>query len=330
MTAKKRTGHKKARVSQESSLPSALAAATCALSKHISKETRDYLSQEWNRALSSVLASPTAQTIKTMLSYWHAGEGADQFGMDPTLLEFMRPFFQFLYYNYFRVDVEGTRNIPRKGPAILVANHAGALPYDGAMVHLAVFNSLAGQRGVRFLVEDFVYDLPVLGTFIQRIGGVRACHENAERLLDAGHLIAVFPEGVRGIGKEYEERYKLTRFGRGGFIRLAMRTGVPIVPVAIMGSEETHPIIWKSYRLAKPLGLPFVPFTPTFPWLGPLGLVPLPSKWRIKFSKVRGFDEFDPSDAEDDALVTKHAESVRAEVQKMLDVMLAKRKNIWI
>ncbi len=330
MTAKKRTGQKSERVAQAPALPSALATAACALSKHISEETRDYLSQEWNRALGSILASPTVQSIKAMLSYWHAGEGADQFGMDPTLLEFMRPFFQFLYYNYFRVEVEGTRNIPRKGPAILVANHAGALPYDGAMVHLAVFNSLAGQRGVRFLVEDFVYNLPILGTFIQRIGGVRACHENAERLLDAGHLIAVFPEGVRGIGKEYDERYKLTRFGRGGFIRLAMRTGVPLVPVAIMGSEETHPIIWKSYRLAKPLGLPFVPFTPTFPWLGPLGLVPLPSKWKIKFSKERNFDEFDPSDAEDETLVKKHAESVRAEVQKMLDVMLAKRKNIWI
>ncbi|MFH1829165.1 MAG: lysophospholipid acyltransferase family protein [Pseudomonadota bacterium] len=300
------------------------------LTKHISGQTREYLSQEWDRALSSILSSPTVQSIKTMLSYWHAGEGADEFGLDPTLVEFMRPFFQFLYYNYFRVDVAGMRNIPRKGPAILVANHAGALPYDGAMVHLAVFNNLAGQRGVRFLVEDFVYELPILGTFIQRIGGARASQENATKLLDAGHLIAVFPEGVRGIGKEYDERYKLVRFGRGGFVKLAMRTGVPIIPVSIVGSEETHPIIWKSYRWAEPLGLPFIPFTPTFPWLGPLGLVPLPSKWNITFGKVRKFDGFEPIDAEDEELVNEHADSIKEEIQNTLNKMLAKRKNIWI
>lgn len=276
------------------------------------------------------LQSETGRSVVATLTSWYRGYGADEFGQDPTLVEFLRPFFQFLYYNYFRVEGVGVSHVPSKGPAILVANHAGALPYDGAMVHLAVYNNHPKKRGVRFLVDDFAYDLPLLGTLINRIGGVRASQENAQQLIDAGHLIAVFPEGTKGIGKSYDDRYRLVRFGRGGYVRLAMRTRASIVPVAIIGSEETHPIIWKSQLLAKPLGLPFVPFTPTFPWLGPLGLVPLPSKWRIIFAPPVHFDRYSAKDAENEMLVAEISDGIKSTIQRMLDEALAKRKTVWL
>lgn len=254
----------------------------------------------------------------------------DEFGMDPSFIETLKPFFQFLYYVYFRVDAEGVKNIPSRGPAILVSNHSGALPYDGTMIHLAIFNKHPARRNVRFLVDNFVFDLPLLGRFIEKTGGVRANHENATAILLRGNLIAVFPEGVAGISKTYDERYKLKRFGHGGFVRLAMRTGAPIIPAAVIGAEEIHPIIWKSRTLAEPLGIPFIPFTPTFPWLGPLGLVPLPSKWRIVFGKPVPFSGFKSEDAENDKLVQRHALKIQNSVQKMIDMALKRRRSIWI
>lgn len=267
--------------------------------------------------------------LSSLLARARPGPGIDDFGMDPALLECLRPLFEFLYGVYFRVDAGGVHHVPAKGPAILVANHAGALPYDGVMIHLAVFNEHPRQRTVRFLVEDFVFQTPLLSGFVRKAGGVRACHENATALLGRGELIVVFPEGTKGVGKTYDERYRLRRFGRGGFVRLAMRTGAPIVPVAIIGSEEIHPIIWKSTALAKPLGLPFIPFTPTFPWLGPLGLVPLPSKWRIVFGRPVRFDRFTAADAEREALVARHTKRIRDAIQEMIDIELAKRRSVW-
>lgn len=281
----------------------------------------DLLPAEAKRAAAEALASFIRRS---------PGPGrGDEFGMDPAFMEFLRPFFEFLYYVYFRVDARGVDNIPAKGPAILVANHSGALPYDGVMIHLAAFNEHPRKRNVRFLVEDFVFATPLLGELVARTGGVRACHENATRLIERGELIVVFPEGTKGVGKSFDERYKLKRFGRGGFVKLAMRTGAPIIPVSVVGAEEIHPIIWKSEALAKPLGFPFIPFTPTFPWLGPLGLVPLPTKWRIVFGKPVPFSGFRPADAERESLVQKHAERIRNSVQKTIDRELKKRKNIW-
>jgi len=275
------------------------------------------------------LSSPMVRWFTLLMKDVLEGREADEFGMDRTFMDLARPVFQFLYEYYFRVETVGLKNVPARGPAILVANHAGALPYDGAMVHLAVFNGTGKKRGVRFLVDDFAYDLPLLGTLIQRLGGVRASQENASRLLAAGHLIVAFPEGVRGIGKTYDERYQLARFGRGGFIRLAMRTQAPIIPVAIVGSEEVHPIIWKSHHFAEPLGLPFIPFTPTFPWLGPLGLVPLPSKWKIVFGRPVSFAGSKARDAEKESLVQGKADRIKDQIQGMLCRELAKRKNVW-
>lgn len=285
------------------------------------------LFQQW-------FSSPLYRRVWDAYQMWkYRDEGqffeVDEFGMDEAMLDVIRPFFQFLYYQYFRVETEGSKNIPTRGPALLIANHSGGLAYDGVMTNLAVYNNLNEKRYLRFLVDDFVYYLPFVGTFIQRSGGIRACHENAMRLLDHGHLILVFPEGIKGTGKLFDDRYKLQRFGRGGYVRLAMRTGVPVIPTAIIGSEEIHPLIWKSETLGKSLGIPYFPFTPTFPWLGPLGLIPLPTKWRIVFGKPFSFGKYKPSDAEKPALVKKVSNSIRSRIQGMLDERLKKRESIW-
>ncbi len=200
----------------------------------------------------------------------------DEFGRDLAVVDAVRPVFDFLYDRYWRVKTKGTHHLPRRGPALIVANHSGSLPYDGAMIHMAIYRNHPHRRMSRFLVENVVQYMPFVGTFITRCGGVRACRENAERLLRAGELVTVFPEGIKGIGKLYRDRYQLARFGRGGVIRLAIETGVPIIPCSVIGAEEIHPILWKAKPLAKLLGLPYIPVTPTFPWMGPLGLLPLP------------------------------------------------------
>lgn len=278
--------------------------------------------------------SPAYKKFLDRYQLWHYRDEqhyfeVDEFGMDDAMLELVRPFFQFLYYNYFRVEVEGENNIKVNGPAVLVANHSGGLAYDGVMTHLAVYNTHPEQRYLRFLVDDFVYYLPFVGTFIQRTGGVRACHENAMRLLDHGHMIMVFPEGIKGVGKLFEQRYQLQRFGRGGYVKLAMRTGVPIIPTAIIGAEEIHPLIWKSEKIGKMFNMPYFPLTLTFPWLGPLGLIPLPTKWKIIFGKPIKFNRYGPKDAENNRLVAKVSRTIRSTVQKMIDDALDKRESVW-
>jgi 1-acyl-sn-glycerol-3-phosphate acyltransferase len=212
---------------------------------------------------------------------------------------------------------------------LLVANHSGTLPYDGALLMHAVRRESETHREVRPLVEDFVFHFPYLGTFMNRIGGVRACQENAERLLADDQVVAVFPEGIKGIGKLYKERYRLQRFGRGGFIKLALRTGAPIVPVAIMGAEEIHPMMAKVTWLARSFGAPYLPITPTFPLLGPLGLLPLPTKWTIRFGPAQPVAERYGADAASDRLlVHKLSEGVRTSIQEMLDDLLGRRKSV--
>ncbi|MBI2068086.1 MAG: acyltransferase family protein [Deltaproteobacteria bacterium] len=254
----------------------------------------------------------------------------DEFGMDPSFGRRVKPLFDLLYYDYWRVRVQGIQNVPADGRALIVANHSGTLPYDGAMIRLAVENDHPSRRDVRFLVEDFVYHFPFLGTFMYRIGGVRACPENAERLLKKGHLVVVFPEGVKGIGKHYKNRYRLQRFGRGGFVKLALTTGSPIIPVSVIGAEEIHPILYKSTVLAKPLGIPYLPVTPTLPLLGPLGLIPFPSKWTISFGKPIELHKQYPSEAaEDQLLVNRLSEEVRGTIQEMVMDGLKQRRSPW-
>ena len=258
--------------------------------------------------------------------FWNS-EDVGPFGFDPMFWSKVKPMFEFLFNHYWRVELMGEQNIPATGQALLVANHSGSLPWDGIMLRLAIEKSLPSKRAVRFLVENFIFHFPFLGTFVNRVGGVRACQDNATRLLNQGHLVGVFPEGVKGIGKLYKQRYKLQRFGRGGFIRLALRTSSPIIPVAIVGAEEAYPMLSRMKWLAKTMDLPYIPMTPTFPWLGPLGLIPLPSKWLIAFGSPIYLEMPDPDSDDQEAVIMDMVEKVRSSIQQMVDELLQKRTH---
>ena len=256
-------------------------------------------------------------------------EEVDDFGFDPVYEKKVLPFFNFLYEKYFRVECEGIDKIPDAGRCLLVANHSGTLPYDGAMIKTAVTREHAKQRRVRWLAEDFLFHFPFLGSFMHRVGAVRACQENAERLLRQDALVAVFPEGSKGIGKLFKERYRLQRFGRGGFIKLCLRTGTPLLPVAVIGAEETNPMLLRVEYLSQMLGLPYIPVTPTFPLFGVAGLIPAPTKWRILFGDAVTFEGYGPEAAEDEILVGRLAERVRGTIQAMLDRAIGERRSVW-
>jgi 1-acyl-sn-glycerol-3-phosphate acyltransferase len=255
----------------------------------------------------------------------------DEFGFDPELAQTLAlPVFRTLYERWFRVEVNGVENIPATGGALLVANHAGGLwPLDAAMTAVAVHVEHPRGRYLRPLGADLLFGLPGLGTLARRGGATLACHDDAERLLNAGELVGVWPEGFKGIGKPFRERYELRRFGRGGFVRSAISAGVPIIPVSIVGSEEIHPVLGNARTLARLLNLPYFPLTPTFPWLGPLGLVPLPSKWYIEFGPALRTDELDRGTADDPSAVSDIADHVRDSIQSTLYRLLVQRGSVW-
>lgn len=249
-------------------------------------------------------------------------EGFDSFGLDPTWVERVQPVLDALLDKYFRTQVDGLENLPA-GRGILVANHGGALPWDVLMLQAALRSERYGaQRQVRPLIEDALATAPFLGTALNRLGGVRASQANATRLLDRDELIAVFPEGILGLGKRYRRRYKLQRFGRGGFVRLAIRTQTPIVPVAIVGAEDAAPLVSRFELAGRALGLPYLPVTPLFPLLGPVGLMPLPAHWSIRVGKPFEVAAEAP-DPDDDvavgAITAKIRESLQAEIRRLRD-----------
>ncbi|HEX8795906.1 MAG TPA: lysophospholipid acyltransferase family protein [Polyangiaceae bacterium] len=256
-------------------------------------------------------------------------EEVDEFGHDPVYEGKVRPFFDFLYERYFRVEAHGVERVPPEGRCLLVANHSGTLPFDGMMLRMAVHKEHPQHRDVRWLAEDLIFHFPFLGSFSNRVGAVRACQENAERLLDSGALVAVFPEGMKGIGKLYKDRYRLQRFGRGGFVKLCLRTRTPIVPVAILGGEETNPMIAKVEYLTRAFGIPYLPVTPTFPLLGPVGLLPAPTKWKLFFGEPLDLAGYGAESAEDEILVGRITEEVRAAIQAMLDHAVSERRSVW-
>ncbi len=255
----------------------------------------------------------------------------DEYGFDADVTEHVAlPLLRPLYDTWFRVEVNGVDNIPAKGAGLLVANHAGGLwPVDAAMTAIAVHTEHPGGRYLRMLGADLLFGTPVVATVARKTGATLACADDAERLLDAGELVGVWPEGFKGIGKPYRDRYKLQRFGRGGFVQSALRTGAPIVPVSIIGSEEIHPVIGNLKPLARLLGLPYFPLTPTFPWLGPFGLVPLPSKWYIEFGEPIPTDGFGADAADDAVTVFDITDRVRETIQSTLYRLLVQRRSIW-
>ncbi len=274
--------------------------------------TRDYVERRWGRA-----------ALRSRF------EEVDDFGLDPTFERKVEPGIDLLYRRYFRIQVEGMEHVPRAGRAVIVANHSGALPLDGVMLRAAMRLDHPSARDLRWLAEDFLFYLPFAGVLLNRIGAVRACPENAERLLEKDSLVAVFPEGVQGIRKLFSQRYQLQRFGRGGYIRLCLRMRAPLVPCAVIGAEETNPLVYRLEWLADLLKLPYLPVTPTFPLLGPLGLLPAPTRWKLRFGEPIDFASYGPEAADDDVLVGRLSERVRGSIQSLLDTGLRERKSVW-
>lgn len=254
----------------------------------------------------------------------------DDFGFDPHFTESVWfPAVRQLYEKWFRVEVTGIENLPVDGGALLVANHAGSIPIDAVMTSLAVRDNHPTGRYLRILAADMAFDAPGISEVARRTGATLACTADADRLLRQGELTAVWPEGYKGIGKLYKDRYKLQRFGRGGFVTTALRNASPIIPVSIVGSEEIYPMISDLKPLARILGLPYVPVTPTFPWLGPLGLIPLPSKWHIHFGRPIETDGYEAASAEDPMVVFDLTDHVREEIQQTLFRMLSRRPGVY-
>jgi 1-acyl-sn-glycerol-3-phosphate acyltransferase len=243
----------------------------------------------------------------------------DDFGYDEMLArELLLPLAKPLYENYFRVRTLGIERIPNEGPAILIANHSGTVALDAVMLQYAVAREHPSRRAIRNMGADLVYRLPFVGPLARKTGNAVACPDDAFELLRRGELLGVFPEGFKGVGKGWRERYKLQRFGRAGFMEVALRAQVPIIPIAVVGAEEAYPMIGNATLLARMLSLPYFPITPTFPLLGPLGLLPLPSRWFIEFGHPIPTDDY-PEDAADDAmLVFDLADRVRDTIQQML------------
>ncbi|WP_432558631.1 lysophospholipid acyltransferase family protein [Granulicoccus sp. GXG6511] len=252
----------------------------------------------------------------------------DEFGFDPEFTEQMfLPVLRLLADKWFRLELRGIENIPLSGSALLVSNHAGALPLDALVLQSAVFD--ATGRHSRMLGADLVFTTPFSHDFARRIGATVACAEDAARLLEGDNLVSVFPEGFKGLGKKFTDRYRLQRFGRGGFVSTAVRSQVPIVPVSIVGSEEIYPLISDAPSLARALGFPYFPVTPLFPWFGVLGMIPLPSKWIIEFGEAVTTDELPAGAADDPATVLQITDQVRITIQNTLYKLLDERPGIF-
>ncbi|MGC5162450.1 lysophospholipid acyltransferase family protein [Rhodococcus sp. DT1] len=253
----------------------------------------------------------------------------DDFGFDPHFADnVVQPVLRPLFEKWFRVEVRGVENIPTDGRALVVANHAGTLPLDALMTSVAV-RERAG-RPLRMLAADLAFDMPVVGTVARKAGHTLACHPDAERLLREDQVVAVFPEGYKGLGKPFKERYKLQRFGRGGFVSAALKTHAPIVPCSIVGSEEIYPNLADLTSLARLLGLPYFPVTPLFPVLGPLGIIPLPSKWYIEFGTPIATDVYDEVAADDPMVLFEVTDHVRETIQQTLYKLLTRRRNVFL
>ncbi len=252
----------------------------------------------------------------------------DEYGFDQEITErFFLATLRPIAEKWFRVEVRGVDNIPSVGGALVVSNHSGTIPVDGLMTMVAIHDHTGRQ--LRPLGADLVFRMPIVSALARKGGATLACTEDAERMLRSGELVGVWPEGFKGIGKPYSERYKLQRFGRGGFVSAALRTGVPIIPLSVVGAEEIYPLVGNMPGLARLLGVPYLPVTPFFPLLGPLGLVPLPSKWLLEFGEPIRTDDYDQSAADDPMLVFDVTDQVRETIQQTLYTLLMQRESVF-
>ena len=280
--------------------------------------------------MSAVADSPGSGFLDFLRRRMQGDFEVDEFGFDPDLTDHvllapLRPLFE----RWFRVEVRGLDNVPASGSALVVANHSGTIALDSMMAQLALHDHHPAHRNLRMLGADLVFQMPFLGELARKAGHTLACMPDAERLLRSGEVVGVWPEGFKGVGKPFSERYKLQRFGRGGFVAAAVRTGSPIIPTAIVGAEETYPKLGDIAPLARLLGLPYFPVTPTFPWLGPLGMVPLPSKWIIAFGEPIPTDDLPATAADDPMIVLEITDRVRENIQQALYRMLVQRDGVF-
>jgi nucleoside-diphosphate-sugar epimerase/1-acyl-sn-glycerol-3-phosphate acyltransferase len=281
-------------------------------------------------AASRLGARPILHEVEFLARRLTGDYQVDEFGYDPDLVDHvLAPALRPLYQRWWRVRTLGLEHVPSSGPALVVGNHAGTLPFDAMMVALAIHDEHPAHRILRMLAADLAFTLPLVAPLARKSGNTLACEEDAERLLGAGELVGVWPEGFKGLGKPFRDRYRLQRFGRGGFVELALRTGTPIVPVAVVGSEEIYPMVGNLRRLGRLLGLPYLPVTPTFPLLGPLGAVPLPSQWLIEFCPPIETASYGPDAALDPMAVFDLNDQVRDTIQRTINKNLAARGSAF-
>jgi 1-acyl-sn-glycerol-3-phosphate acyltransferase len=257
----------------------------------------------------------------------------DPFGFDPEFLARARPIAEFFYRRYWRVRTDGLEHIPSSGPALLVGNHSGGIPLDAAMIGAAVDLEHPERRLVRFLYDRFVAAMPMVGEFYDRMGSVVASFDNARALLEQGHVVGIFPEGVAGVAKGIGQRYRLQPF-HTSFVRLSIELRVPIIPTAVVGAEETYPVIGKLQRLGplkELLNIPYLPVTPLFPLFGILGAVPLPTRWHIRFgAPIRPYENRRPSKRQPPRqTLHRLADQTRLQIQTMLHTLLAERESMF-
>lgn len=284
-------------------------------------------------AVGGALAAADRDRMRALLPAIEADRRIDDWGrservegvFDATLVEFF-------YRYWFRCEVEGVENVPADGGALLVSNHAGALPPDAVMIGKAIRDQHPRSRPLYMTVEHFFKGYPGFSALLPKIGCVPAHPANVHRLLyDEGQLVLVFPEGRKGTEKLVKDRYKVQRFGRGGFVEAAMRAEAQLVPVCVVGAEEAAPVFARSKLLQKATGLIYFPLTPTFPWLGPAGMLGyLPAKFTIRFLEPIDTTRMGPDPAEDKALVQSVAQEVRARIQENLHEMVSRRKSVWL
>ena len=291
----------------------------------------DLLSRGLRAGLDKLGVSGAYSGLRRMLSAYSTDQRSlevDEFGLDPFYLERARVLLDFLYDRWWRVKVAGAENLPAEGRVLFVANRSGVLPYDGLMIAHAVERSHPSHQRPRFLAADWIGTLPFSQPLLARLGGVRACPENAERLLRGGHWVVTFPEGQKGALKPFRERYRLQRFARGGFVSLALRLDATIVPVGVVGAEEVHPVLFHPTLPRRLLGFP-LPVTPTFPLAGPLGLVPLPSQWRIRFGQPLRADDLMRGRANDALYVNQVRDEIRNTIQSLLEEEVHRRSSVF-
>ncbi len=273
--------------------------------------------------------NPIKALAKRCPTYYsrYAGQ-VDEFGYKLETFANWEPIFRFCYEDYFKVKAQGIENIPGDGRAIIVGNHSGLIPIDGAMLSMAMCSKHSSPRRVRFLVTDWFFNVPGLGDWIVETGQVRGTLENARKLLDREELVGIYPEGLRGVGKTFRERYRLIDF-HPGFVQLAISTQTPLIPIATVGGDEIFPNIANVKSLAQFVKMPFWPVTTAFPWLPfPLMFIPLPVRWMMNIHKPIDLG-YPPEKANDKKLCLRIAREIQYDIQRDLNQLLRERKSVF-